>query len=190
VRPRQPLVAGVRSGVSWSLVISVTAGRESTPLAVVGTAGEQRRGEGEVVLGGRGEPAARPSNVGGRLHRPSAPSSRTGSPVTALSRSYAVANRSMLSAPTLKAVSFIPSGSQLRSRRAAPKDMPVARAMSTPVTLAAVSYSQRSPGWWTSGSAPNRRIHSSGGALNVLYTQQSAIGTVPGSAGTIPLPRV
>jgi hypothetical protein len=45
--------------------------------------------------------------------------------VAALSRSYAVANRPMLSPPTLKAVSFIPSGSQIRSRRASPKDMPV-----------------------------------------------------------------
>jgi hypothetical protein len=70
----------------------------------------------------------------------------------------------MLSPPTLNAVSFIPSGSQIRSRKAAPKDFPVARAMSTTVTLAAVSYIQRSPGWWTSGSAPSRPIHSSGGA--------------------------
>jgi hypothetical protein len=67
--------------------------------------------------------------------------------VAALSRSYAVANRPMLSPPTLKAVSFIPSGSQIRSRKASPKDMPVARAMSTPVTSAAVLYIQRSPGW-------------------------------------------
>ena len=41
--------------------------------------------------------------------------------------------------------------------------MPVARAMSTPVTSAAVSYIQRSPGWSTSGSEPSRRIHSSVG---------------------------
>jgi hypothetical protein len=38
----------------------------------------------------------------------------------------------------VKAVSFMPSGSQIRSRRASPKDMPVARAMSTPVTSAAL----------------------------------------------------
>jgi hypothetical protein len=43
-------------------------------------------------------------------------------------------------------VSFIPSGSQIRSRSAFSKDMPVPRAMSTPVTSAAVSYIQRSPG--------------------------------------------
>ncbi len=53
----------------------------------------------------------------------------------------------MFSPLTLKAVSFIPSGAQIRSRRASPNDMPVARAMSTPVTLAAVWYIQRSPGW-------------------------------------------
>jgi hypothetical protein len=109
--------------------------------------------------------------------------------VAALSRSYAVANRSRLSPPTLKAVSFIPSGSQIRSRKASPKDMPVARAMSTPVTLAAVLYIQRSPGWWTSGSVPRRRIHSSGGGSPSVFSA-SAIGTVPGSAGTMPVPRV
>ncbi len=87
------------------------------------------------------------SNAGGRLHRPSGASSTTGSPDASLSRSYAVANRSMFSARTLKPVSFMPSGSQIRSRRASSKDPPVARAMSTPVTLAAVSYIQRSPGW-------------------------------------------
>ena len=53
----------------------------------------------------------------------------------------------MLWPPTLKPVSFIPSGPQIRSRRASPTDMPVARAMSTPVTLAAVLYIHRSPGW-------------------------------------------
>ena len=100
----------------------------------------------------------------------------TGSPVAELSRSYAVASRAMLSHRTLKAVSFIPSGPQIRSDRAGPKDMPVARATSTPVTLAAVSYIQRSPGSCTSGSMPSRRIHSSdeGGPS---ASSASAIGT-------------
>jgi hypothetical protein len=53
----------------------------------------------------------------------------------------------MFSAGTLKPVSFIPGGPQIRSCRAAPNGMPVARATSTPVTLAAVWYIQRSPGW-------------------------------------------
>ena len=113
----------------------------------------------------------------------------TGSPVAELARSYAVANRAMLSRRTLKAVSFMPSGPQIRSDRAAPKDMSVARAMSTPVTLAAVSYIQRSPGWYTSGSMPSRRIQSpvEGGPS---ASSASAIGTVPGSAMTTPVPRV
>src|SRR3982074_3274492 len=102
----------------------------------MGAAREQSRGEGEVVAGGRDEPAAPPferprarpppprSTAGGGLHCPSGPSSTTDSPVAALSRSYAVANRPMLSPPTLKAVSFIPSGSQIPSRRASPKHTP------------------------------------------------------------------
>ena len=94
---------------------------------------------------------------------------------------------------TLKAVSFIPSGSQIRSRRASPNDMPVARAMSTPVTSAAVWYIQRSPGWQTSGSVPSRRIHSSGdgpGSSPWSAFSVSAIGIVPGSATTMPVPSV
>ena len=65
--------------------------------------------------------------------------------------------------------------------------------MSTPVTLAAVWYIQRSPGWQTSGSAPSRRIHSSGGGSGSSpwsAFSASEIGTVPGSAGTMPVPRV
>ena len=99
----------------------------------------------------------------------------------------------MFSAGTLKPVSFMPSGSQTRSRTASPKDMPVARAMRTPVTLAAVWYIQRSPGWQTSGSLPSRLIHSSGagaGSSNTEAFSASAIGIVPGSAGTTPVPRV
>ena len=101
----------------------------------------------------------------------------------------------MFSLRTLKAVSFIPSGSQIRCRSASSKDIPVARAMSTPVTSAAVSYIQRSPGWCTSGSEPSRRIHSSGPAASgPSWTSRSAssaseIGTVPGSAMTMPVPR-
>lgn len=77
-------------------------------------------------------------DAGGRLQYPSGPSLTTISPV-ASSRSYAVASRLTLAPPTLNSVSFMPSGSQIRSRSASPKDMPVARATSTTVTLAAIS---------------------------------------------------
>jgi len=63
--------------------------------------------------------------------------------------------------------------------------MPVALAMSTPVTLAAVSYIQRSPGWYTSGSRPSRRIHSSD-EDGSSPSSASAIGISPGSAGITP----
>ena len=50
----------------------------------------------------------------------------------------------------------------MRSRRNASNDRPDARAISTPSTSEAVWYSHCSPGWWTSGNVPSRRIHSSG----------------------------
>ncbi|CAM5647436.1 hypothetical protein SNARM312S_00872 [Streptomyces narbonensis] len=92
---------------------------------------------------------------------PAASSHTTNSPLRG-SGPYRGGSRSILSAGTWKAVSFIPSGSRMRSRRNASSDMPATRDTSTPTTSLLRSYCHRTPGWYCSGSSPRRRIHSSG----------------------------
>jgi len=90
-------------------------------------------------------------------------------------------------AGTLNPVSVMPSGAKIRSARNVSNRWPLARAISTPSTSAPVLYSQRSPGWYISGSAPKRRIHSSGagasagaGGPGLSWASASVIGSVSG----------
>src|ERR1700760_1923235 len=94
---------------------------------------------------------------------------------------YSVGSRATLSHGTSNRVSRMPSGSKIRWARNVSNGWPTARSIITPSTSAPVLYSQRSPGWDSSGSEPRRRVPSAwagggGGAGRALAKFQRAGG--------------
>ncbi len=63
---------------------------------------------------------------------------------------------------TLNAVSFMPSGAKMRSRRKVSSVLPVAREIRMPRISEPLLYIHFSPGWCASGRPPQRFISSSG----------------------------